>query len=593
MNLRRFARHPRWWTLIAIVAASAAWSGALPADELKDGHRALDSGQLDLAQKYFEEAASKGRAEGRAGVGLVLLKRRKLDEAMEAFKTSEKMDPNLPLSYYGEGEVYRRRGDCDKARPLLEKATTMDTKFPEAELALGACLVKDKEIDRAIKALTRGLKWGSKWRPRFLVALGDAELARDSLRDAGIYLHTAVQEAPDDPVPQRALGDFYVARGTFELAIPYYQSAIDKDSTDVVLRYKLGQAQFYAQRYNAALETYKDVVARDSEYAPGQLALGDLYYRSGQADRRRYEDARAPLEAYTKLMPNDPKGWSLLGRTYYNLGMKDEALDAMNKAESLGDRTKEMYLFRARAHVDRQEWDAALQDYGRADPQAEDQLRIAQVLVFKGEPQRAESLYTAIADKEGTSNYGKFALNELGKLEFRNKKYEKAIDRFQQLISLDPKDDEAYYYIGLSYKEMKRYDESLKALAQAVSLAPDKADRHFWLGILYAQLDSVPQARVQLQKAVDLDAGGKSRNTGIALRQLGFYLLLEKKYDEAANLLERAVQIDDKDVQAWVWLGQGQQNSGNRVRACEAYHRALAIEPAQPDALRGIKSLGC
>jgi len=58
-------------------------------------------------------------------------------------------------------------------------------------------------------------------------------------------------------------------------------------------------------------------------------------------------------------------------------------------------------------------------------------------------------------------------------------------------------------------------------------------------------------------------------------------------------MLERAVAISDKDVQAWVWLGQGYQNSGNKPKACEAYGKALAIDPSQADASRGKKSLGC
>jgi len=115
----------------------------------------------------------------------------------------------------------------------------------------------------------------------------------------------------------------------------------------------------------------------------------------------------------------------------------------------------------------------------------------------------------------------------------------------------------------------------------------------FWLGILYAQVDSVAQATTTLTRAVELDSAGTNKNTGVALRQLGFYRLLAKDYPDAIRKLERAVQIYDKDVQAWVWLGQGYQNSGNREKACEAYRRALAIDPQQADALKAKKSLGC
>ncbi len=563
------------------------------ADDLRDGRAALQAGQYDQALTLFEKAAAQGQAEGRSGVGQVWLKRRQNAKAIEAFQLARKMDPNLAWPYYGEGEALRRQDKCTEAVPLLQRATDIDRKFPEAQLALGECLIETHQHDKAVEALNRGLNWGPRWQPRFLVALGDAEIARDSLRDAGIYYTRAREQAPEDAAPRRALGDFYIKRGTFELAVPEYQAAIEKDSSDIELRFKLGQALFYSQRYSDALEAYKDVVARDPEYAPAQYALGDLYYRSGQADARRYAEARAPLEKYTQMMPDDPKGWSDLGRTYYHLGLKDEALTAMNKAEQLGDKSKEMYRNRFRLFVDRKEYDKAIADYDRADPEAEDQLRMAQVLVIMKQPARAESLYLAMVNADSAARNGKFALNELGKMKFRDKDYPAAVGYFTRRIALDPNNDEAYYYIGLSDKEMKQYPQALDALRQAAALADGKADRHFWLGLLYAQVDSVPQAQRELSRASDLDSLGTNKNTGVAQRQLGYYKLLAKEYAEAIRMLERAVQINPQDAQAWVWLGQGYQNSGNRAKACEAYAKALAIEPTQPDALRGKKSLGC
>jgi tetratricopeptide (TPR) repeat protein len=179
---------------------------------------------------------------------------------------------------------------------------------------------------------------------------------------------------------------------------------------------------------------------------------------------------------------------------------------------------------------------------------------------------------------------------EMAKLKFRAKDYPATVEVLQRLIALDPNSDEAYYYSGLSYKEMKRYPEALDAFRQAATLADGKSDRQFWLGVLYAQLDSVPQAKIRLQRSLDLDSTGTF--SGVAYRQLGFYALLAKNYSEAINLLDHAVQRNDKDVQAWVWRGQGYQNSGNRPRAVESYKKALELDASQPDALKGLKSLG-
>ncbi len=598
--------------LAALAAIALALApAAVRADELKDGRAALQAGRLDDAQKLFEQAAQQGQAEGRAGVGLVLLKRHQYAKATEAFQLAEKMDNGLAMAQYGQGEVLREQGKCADAVPFLQKAVEMDRKYPEAQLALSDCLTQLKRYGEAVASANRGLNWGSRWRPKFLIALGNVAAARDSLRDASIWYTTAVQESPEDPATHKALGEFYVKRGTFELAYPEFQAAVAEDSTDVELHYALGQALFYGSRYNDALEEFRWVVAHDPDYPPGQLALGDLLYRSGKADPRRYAEARAPLEKYAQLVPDDARGWSDLGRTYYFLALadrsqdlKDKALDALDKAEGLGDKSKEMYTIRARLHVERREYDAASADYARAGDMApEDQFRMAQIALIQKDATRAESLYRAIVDRDSTSRLAGLALGELGRLEFRDAAeagrtdkqaaiplYQSAIGYFQRRIGLDPNSDEAYYYTGLSYKEMNRFPEALAALRQAAALGSDKPDRHFWLGILYQQVDSTAQAEQEFQRAVALDSTG-SANKALALRQLGYFRLLRKEYGDAVQMLDQSVALNPRDVQALVWLAQGAQNSGNRAKAVENYRKVLQLDPKNQEAIKGLKLL--
>jgi len=127
------------------------------------------------------------------------------------------------------------------------------------------------------------------------------------------------------------------------------------------------------------------------------------------------------------------------------------------------------------------------------------------------------------------------------------------------------------------------------ALRRAAGMDSSRADRYFWLGILYAQVDSVPQAKRALRQSVALDS--TSNFASVAYRQLGFYRLLDRDWPGAIPRLERAVSINDQDVQAWVWLAQGYQNSGNRNRATECYRRALQLDPKQPDAVKGLEIL--
>ena len=581
----------------ALCLALAFVPAPLHADELKDGKAALQAGRLDEAMKLFELAASQGIAEARTGIGQVWVRRRQYAKAMEAFQTAQKIDPNLAAAYYGQGVVHMRQDHCGLAVPLFQKACDLDRKYPEAQLDLAECLTREKQFDQAVAAATRGLGWGPKWRPRFLVALGNVEMARDSLHDAGTYFTKAREEAPDDALSHRALADFYARRGTFELAYPEYRAAVAIDSTDVELRFALAQALYYGKRYGDALDEYRLVTARDPEFAPGQLALGNLLYLSGKADPRRFADrfteARTPLEKYTQLNPGDPKGWSLVGRDYYYLKLRDEALAAINKAEQLGDKGKDMYTMRARIHTDRREYDLALSDYQRGEPEAEDMLRLAQIFVIQKNTVAADSIYRAIVAQDSTSGSARFALTEMGKMRFRDRDYPAAVELLGRRIALDPTSDEAYYYLGLSYKELKQYTDALAALRQSAALADSKADRHFWLGLLYAQVDSVESAKLEMRRVLELDTAASSQR-GIALRQLGYYMLLDKEYPEAVRLLESATELikDPPSLgQTWVWVGQGYQNSGNRVKAREAYDRALQINPGDAVALKSKQSL--
>ena len=355
--------------------------------------------------------------------------------------------------------------------------------------------------------------------------------------------------------------------------------------------FRRNNPRFQGENFERNLELVERVkeIAEEKGATPGQLALGNLLYLSGPADPRRYAEARPPLETYTKLRPDDAKGWSLLGRTDFFLGKKDDALTEMKKAETLGEKSKEMYTVMARLYAERKDWTNGLDYFQRGEPSPRDLLLIGQMYVFQGNLERADSIYHAILDRDSTTSDAKFALGEIGKLRFRQKDYPAALAVLQRRIALDPNSGEAYYYMGLSYKEMKQYQESVTALRQAASIDSAKAERYFWLGIVYAQLDSVAQAKASLNRAVQLDSA--SKNAGVAFRQLGFYRLLEKDWAGAIPNLERAVAISDQDVQAWVWLGQGRQNAGDRSRAVECYQRALGLDPKQPDALKGLHIL--
>ena len=78
-------------------------------------------------------------------------------------------------------------------------------------------------------------------------------------------------------------------------------------------------------------------------------------------------------------------------------------------------------------------------------------------------------------------------------------------------------------------------------------------------------------------------------NIDVAINLGGAYILL-RKWDKAAQVLRRAVELEPDNVILWINLGAAElgrlELSGPRqqARAIHAYERALAIDPRTPNA---------
>jgi tetratricopeptide (TPR) repeat protein len=70
--------------------------------------------------------------------------------------------------------------------------------------------------------------------------------------------------------------------------------------------------------------------------------------------------------------------------------------------------------------------------------------------------------------------------------------------------------------------------------------------------------------------------------------QLGDLLRKQGELDEAAEILERGLEIHPRYVAAWVALGRTRQSAGDLVAAEEAYARALELDPEHGVAARLI-----
>jgi len=137
---------------------------------------------------------------------------------------------------------------------------------------------------------------------------------------------------------------------------------------------------------------------------------------------------------------------------------------------------------------------------GRALPEADRALKA-------GDPARAETLFRAAADAEGTAPAARAeAKANLGVALAAQGRWKEAAEALEAAQALAPPGPDLHFDLGLAYRHLGRYDDARREYEQAARLAPDDVEIAYNLGILYeVYLNQPDQALAAYRRYV---AGG-------------------------------------------------------------------------------------
>ena len=82
--------------------------------------------------------------------------------------------------------------------------------------------------------------------------------------------------------------------------------------------------------------------------------------------------------------------------------------------------------------------------------------------------------------------------------------YGTAIKQFKKAVAADPKDADAWNYLGYSHRKMKQFDQAPTAYRKALAINPKHLAAHEYLGELYLQTGKLAKAKEQHKKLYDL-----------------------------------------------------------------------------------------
>ena len=85
-----------------------------------------------------------------------------------------------------------------------------------------------------------------------------------------------------------------------------------------------------------------------------------------------------------------------------------------------------------------------------------------------------------------------------GKEAIDNKKWTEAIDRLTKAVAADPKNADAFNYLGYAYRKSGNYDQAFANYKQALAINPDHRGAHEYMGEAYLEINDLASAQKHL-----------------------------------------------------------------------------------------------
>jgi serine/threonine-protein kinase len=258
--------------------------------------------------------------------------------------------------------------------------------------------------------------------------------------------------------------------------------------------------------------------------------------------------AIAALGDAVKADPKFALGFAQLGEAYrlkYQLDKNtkwiDEALANCQKAAQLDDRLPVVYVTLGHIHRNTGKYDLALQEYQRA---------------LQLDPRSADAVI-GLADSYDSA--GRTADSETA---------------YRKAIALRPDYWAGYNELGVFLDNHQRYDEAVAQFRHAIDLTPDNASVYLNLGAVYndnGDPKHYADAERVLRKSIDLEPSYP------AYANLGYLYTQQQKYAEAADVVEKALKLNDKDYLVWGNLAIAYEGLKDKDRASKAWDREIAL----------------
>src|ERR1700730_1444718 len=157
---------------------------------------------------------------------------------------------------------------------------------------------------------------------------------------------------------------------------------------------------------------------------------------------------------------------------------------------------------------------------------------------------------------------------------FQQREYGRAAELFQKAETNSPGITDSLLYEGKCYVHLQRFAEGENPLRRFVAANPGSADAMYLLGYVLNR-ENKPKESLEIYTK----AAAITRPSGDDLKVVALDYELLNDNSDAIHWLERAVALEEKNTEAWYFLGRTYYTSGRLPEARRAFEKVLELDP--------------
>jgi tetratricopeptide (TPR) repeat protein len=283
--------------------------------------------------------------------------------------------------------------------------------------------------------------------------------------------------------------------------------------------------------------------AAEAEYA---AILAESYARLGKiySAERRYREAIDALESAARYRPDSQDVLVDLSIAYFDAGQYQKALGPLGRALAADPRSVGARHMLGKTHF-------MLGDFQKSVTELEAALRLS--------PDDYDIAYT------------------LGLAHLKQHELAPARQIYERMLARLGDRPQLHIIFGRAYRETSFLPEAIEEFKKAVALDPHFPRAHYYLGLTYLLKDGASRLDdAAAEFKVELDTHPEEF---FANYYLGVVYCIQRKWDGAIPLLEKATRIQPDNPDPYFHLGQAYQGADRHAQAIEVLRKSIALNP--------------